>query len=288
MCQSLRMQHSPIRVSGDFVLKGGMQIGLDTPRDEEPAVDLTFTLLDYHKHLSLIAVEKSGNIPVSPSGKYRKNTLSYEVQNVLRRNVWPAHRLDKETSGIVIMALTEEASSYINNLFSSNKVTKQYHAVLVGKLLKETVVDTPVLPLHTIKDEEYCRDCKPMKKIRMAVHPDGKACRTTFTPVAWTDELTLVRVHIEQGRTHQIRVHAESISHPILGDKVYGHGEGSEAQTLRWTTGVDEMVTPHGVIDRQLLHASRVEVDTGEGTWVVTSNYRQFFGRYECCTKLLE
>ncbi|KAJ9460143.1 hypothetical protein DIPPA_00461 [Diplonema papillatum] len=234
-----------------------------------------------------LAVEKSGNLPVSPSGKYRKNTLEYEVQTRLRRRLWTIHRLDKETSGVVILPADDASAALLGKAFrgtpgeDSSFVEKTYHAVLIGHLKAAERVAQPVVPKWTLEGEGYCADCRPMRKIRMVAHPDGKACATTFTPLAAGGGLTLAEVRIERGRTHQIRVHAEAMGMPILGDKVYGHGAGSEAQSFAWAKGEAPVRTPFGVVDRQLLHASSATITVaGCEPWTVWSDPTPFFSEY--------
>ena len=299
----------------DTPLQNGMKVSMDVPRDEEPSVDLAYRVVKEHRVCEdgtdvfrCVAVQKSGNLPVSPSGRYRKNTLAFELQSTLCLDAKPVHRLDKETSGVVLVGLTDASSSLLSRLFADgSRVSKAYTAVLVGELPlgAPVVVTEKVAPKHTVCGEGYCADAAlhAMKKIRMVCHPSGKPCKTTFTPLVAKNGLTLVRVEIEQGRTHQIRVHAEHLKHPLLGDKVYGHGEGSEAQSLAWTKGLEPMTTPHGVIDRHLLHSTCITIDAsgpaadgavfpgGEEElekWVAYSDPKPFFCKFDACTPLFE
>ena len=178
--------------------------------------------------------------------------------------------------------------------YTGTAVTKQYCAVLIGAMHRVTTCADPVQPVHLTAGEEYCSGALfPMRKIRMRCDDAGKTCRTTFTPVAVAGGLTLASIVIESGRTHQIRVHAEQLGFPILGDKVYGHGNDTEAQTLRWTRNEVPMETPFGVIDRHLLHCSRMVlpikgVEDHDEAWSVSSDPMPFFTKFPACTALFE
>lgn len=130
------------------------------------------------------------------------------------------HRLDKETSGLLLVAKTDRAHRRLAAAIGARRVAREYAAVIWGHLAADTVtVDRPI-----------GRD--PRDRKRMAIVPDGKPARTDLYRVARFRSTDLVRAHLHSGRTHQIRVHTASLGHPVVGDDVYGGGGGRRLAAL--------------------------------------------------------
>lgn len=259
------------KVSPHVVLKSKDIIGYERPREKEPVIDDRYEIK--YKDEYIVLVEKSGNIPISESGKYHYNTLV----NILKERegfpeLYAVHRLDKETSGIVLIARTKEVATLLGKQFVNHVPRKHYHAILIGNLEEEVVVEQPI------------RKNRPEQgkvKIRQVVDPAGKPSKSVFTPEATCGNLTLVRVQTFTGRTHQIRCHAEHIGFPILGDKLYGQSDETFINILKGNS--EPVFPPFGKIDRQLLHASSltfVHPLTDEDV-TFESDFRQAFQQYE-------
>ena len=130
------------------------------------------------------------------------------------------HRLDKETSGLLLVAKTDRAHRVLGAAMAQRKISRRYAAMCWGHLTEEIVtVDKPM-----------ARD--PRDRKRMAVVPTGKAAKTTFVRLGRFDAGDLLRAHLFTGRTHQIRVHLASIGHPVIGDDAYGGGGGRRLVSL--------------------------------------------------------
>jgi 23S rRNA pseudouridine1911/1915/1917 synthase len=130
------------------------------------------------------------------------------------------HRLDKETSGLLLVAKTDRAHRVLGAALAARRVTRRYAALIWGHLAGDTLtVDRPL-----------GRD--PRDRKRMAIVSNGRAARTDFVRLARFDAADLVRAHLHSGRTHQIRVHLASIGHPVVGDDTYGGGGGRRLVAL--------------------------------------------------------
>jgi 23S rRNA pseudouridine1911/1915/1917 synthase len=130
------------------------------------------------------------------------------------------HRLDKETSGLLLVAKTDKAHRALGSAMAQRQISRRYAALCWGHLDEdEVIVAKPI-----------ARD--PRDRKRMAVVPSGKPAKTAFVRVARFDAGDLLRAHLFTGRTHQIRVHLTSIGHPVVGDDTYGGGGGRRLVSL--------------------------------------------------------
>lgn len=152
------------------------------------------------------------------------------------------HRLDRDTSGLVVAAKTDRAHRSLSEALKRREVTRVYLAALWGGTDPSPwVVDRPI-------------GRHPNQRTRMAVVPDGRPARTTFSSTERWTAATLCEVRLATGRTHQIRVHAAAAGHPVVGDAIYGAGreKGFSGDAARWAAELARK-TP-----RQFLHATRL------------------------------
>jgi 23S rRNA pseudouridine1911/1915/1917 synthase len=196
----------------------------------------------------LLVLDKPAGLVVHPAPGHWEGTL---VQALLARGVGLAagaplrpgivHRLDRDTSGLMIVAKTDEAHRRLARAIALRRVERRYAALAWGHLDGPRDVSAP-LARH------------PGDRKRMAVVPGGRAARSRVEPVARFEVCDLVRVRLETGRTHQIRVHLAHVGHPVVGDPAYGGG-GSRRMTgaQRPLAEAVERAAP-----RQALHAAHL------------------------------
>ncbi|HUP22120.1 MAG TPA: RluA family pseudouridine synthase [Thermoanaerobaculia bacterium] len=171
-----------------------------------------------HQDADILVLDKEPGLVVHPGAGRSTGTLSHrllqrfpDVGSVGHpRRPGIVHRLDRDTSGAMVVARSERAYRVLSADFASHRVGKLYFAIAWGRI-EAQVVDQPI--------GRHTRDRK-----RMAVRPGGRAAQTEVRPLVSTanGRITAVAVRLHTGRTHQIRVHLQYVSHPLLGDPVYG------------------------------------------------------------------
>jgi len=179
---------------------------------------------------SLLVVDKPAGMVVHPApgnwtgtlvnallGRAGEDGLSMEGDP---ERAGMVHRLDKETSGLLIVAKTDRAHRLLSAALASRRVVRRYALMIWGHLSSDTLtIDKPI-----------ARD--PRDRKRMAIVNKGRPAKTDLIRLARFDAGDFLRAHLHSGRTHQIRVHLASIGHPVMGDDVYGGGGGRRVAGL--------------------------------------------------------
>ena len=233
-----------VRVDGVVItepkhkLWGGELVELEEALDEKAlssrpeAIPLNIV----HEDEAIIILDKPAGLVVHPgsgnwSGTLLNALLHHDpaLEHVPRAGI--VHRLDKETSGLMVVARTLEAQTDLVRQLQARTVKRYYQALVRGSVERDGSVDAPI-------------GRHPTQRTKMAVVKTGKPARTHYRVVERFVDCTLVECALETGRTHQIRVHMTSIGHPLVGDPVYGSG------TSRVPIGPD--------FARQALHARRL------------------------------
>lgn len=238
--------------TGSTRLRAGSELCYLRASNPEPYVDRSFVVL--HQDEALLAVDKPAHLPMHADGPFARDTL---VQ-LLREHTGNAafglvHRLDRETSGVVVLAATADARRTLQQQWHAGTVEKTYHAIVRGHVEAAFTVDLPI---------GRCRDSTiSLRRAAGSAAIEALPACTHFVPEAHGPGVTLLRCEPTTGRTHQIRVHLEAHGTPILGDKLYGR---PDRDYLAFVAAVkqngDGRTAAPGEPDRQLLHASALRL----------------------------
>ena len=201
----------------------------------EPGVKIDLKIPDIMKNADLVpeVIYEDGNVVVlnKPAGLLSMAKGEYCPENTLERYGLLVHRLDRDTSGVVILAKNPETQMFLKKQFQDRKTHKIYNAVIEGRpKLDEARIDLPL-----------ARDLKRPTTFR--VDPNGKASETFYKVVKTNGDYSLLELKPVTGRTHQLRVHMKYLGHPILGDRVYG---GKKADRLYLHARSLEVTLPGG------------------------------------------
>lgn len=194
----------------------GARVELTEAPDErsEAALPENIPLSIVHEDECLLVIDKPAGLVVHPgNGNWHGTLLNALLHYAPRLAAVPragiVHRLDKDTSGLLVVAKTLAAQTHLVRQLQARSVKRIYQALVRGRVEKDGLVDAPI-------------GRHPTLRTRMAVVPAGKPARTRYRIVETFLTTTLLECALESGRTHQIRVHIDSIGHPLVGDPVYG------------------------------------------------------------------
>jgi len=166
----------------------------------------------------IIVINKPSGLVVHPASSYQGHTLVHgllhqakdlsSINGVIRPGI--VHRIDKDTSGLLVVAKNDFAHQFLSDQLKSHEMKREYVALVYGTFTEnEGKIDAPI-------------SRNPKNRLKMAVVEGGKQAITHFSVVKRYEKYTLLKLKLETGRTHQIRVHLSYINHPVVGDPLYG------------------------------------------------------------------
>jgi 23S rRNA pseudouridine1911/1915/1917 synthase len=200
-------------------LKGGDAVTIELPPEQQPVpLPQPIPLDVIYEDDDIVIFNKPAGLTVHPAPGHEENTL---VNAVLARypdmasfaeseRAGIVHRLDKDTSGLIVIARNKTSQNYMLSKFKKHEVSKGYITLVKGRLE----------PGHGVIEAPIGRH--PVHRQKMAVVEGGREAKTRYRVIKYIDGYTLLEAMPETGRTHQIRVHLAAIGFPVVGDKIYG------------------------------------------------------------------
>ncbi|GAA7137505.1 RNA pseudouridine synthase [Helicobacter pylori] len=200
--------------------------------------------------------DKPPQVYTHPKGYFYHESLLDCIQSHFGKNAHPSHRLDYETSGLVLAGKTLQSAKDLKALFMQKKVKKTYLALAHGLVDKNTIIDKPILTPQNIQKD---------LRIRSKISPLGKPSTTLVEPLSYNPflDISLLKITPITGRTHQIRLHLSSVNHRIVGEGLYGvaNEEAREYLQLKHENHAPLL----------MLHASSLEFEFKGAIYEITS-----------------
>lgn len=194
----------------------------------------------------VLAVSKPPFLLTVPDRYAPEKANLYHMMQERFGRVFVVHRLDKETSGILVMARTEAAHRHLSLQFERREVEKAYLTIVEGRLhYEEGLIDKPLMPI----------DSKP---VRVVVSAKGKSAQTRYQVVEYLGNFTLVRAWIFTGRMHQVRVHFQALGYPLVVDPLYGRRDAFYLSEIKRNYRLAKGEEERPLLSRSALHAEQL------------------------------
>lgn len=264
-------------------LKHGARVIVVIPEELRApmTVETSSELVVLYEDPSVLVVDKPANMAVHPSGRHLVDTLiqrvharygaGFELETAGAPRL--CHRLDRETSGLVVIGRTPAGHADVQQQFERREVEKEYLAIVHGVPERDAgIIDYPIGQARA-----------SVVGIKMAIAVDGQHCRTSWRVIERRRSVSLVACKPFTGRQHQIRVHMAAIGHPVVGDKLYGDDDSYFEKGLAGTLSAADMRELG--MDRHALHNHRISFRspaTGESVDVFSplpTDMREFFAQ---------
>ncbi|MCU0293136.1 MAG: RluA family pseudouridine synthase [Thermoanaerobaculaceae bacterium] len=196
------------------------------PRRRRPPALPPIVIL--HLDQDVVVVDKPAGVVVHPTLAQEEDTVMARVAAAVERQVgehrriFVVHRLDRDTSGVMMFALSSQAAQNLQAQLRVHRIERRYHALVGGDFTEAVEVDRSI-----------GRPRPGARRAALGPGKGGQAALTTFTPIRRLGVATLVEANLGTGRTHQVRVHLSYLGHPVLGDSVYGDPRKDPVQAPR-------------------------------------------------------
>ncbi len=206
-----------------------------------------------YENENLVAVNKPAGLLTIPDRMQTEKSLK-DILIEKYGSIYTVHRIDKETSGLVLFAKNEAMHKYLSQLFESRTIQKFYLGIVLGMPQNTSgTIDAPISE-------------NPLAKGTMVIHRKGKPSQTSYKVLTANRHYSLVQFELHTGRTHQIRVHCKHLGHPLACDAIYGNASPVYLSALKKKYKLsknEEMETP--VMNRLALHAATLNFPLQDG-----------------------
>lgn len=250
-----------VQESPKFAVRKNDEVEYELKEEEKPQPKNIALHTLYNNH-GLLIIDKPAGLVVHPGAGFKGDSLAqallYHFKDIHlvgeegRSGI--VHRLDKDTSGVILIALTPEMYEHLKDSFAERKVRKEYIALVKGKIeQKHGLIDSPLgksqkdFRKYTANTADMVREKPSLTEYWVMDYFTSE----NESSAGGVDFYTQIRVKLHTGRTHQIRVHLSSIGFPLVGDELYG---GKKVMKLG--------------LQRQFLHAQKIEVQLPDGQWI--------------------
>ena len=236
------------------------------PKNVKPKYEGISTKLNIlYEDERIIVINKPAEVPVHATNNDHKHNLTDMVRAYLYKNnphqdrllfeASPCHRLDTNTTGVLIFAKTQEDLNRITSIFRDRSCRKIYNAVIFGRMAHQTVICSDIDTTENRQNKVTVSNIQTFSE----VPSDYAGCITIVTPLEYRDNITFCEVELLTGKKHQIRAHLQAIGHPLVGDQKY-------------FTQKSAQFSHENGIGTYMLHCSRIELpDYGEFIAPVTN-----------------
>lgn len=199
-----------------------------------------------------VAIDKPAGLLSIPDRLGKETSLKEQLKNKYGE-IFTVHRIDRDTSGVIVFAKTAEAHQHLSKLFEGRAVEKWYNCLVRGyPAAASGTIEVPIME-------------NPAQPGRMITHAKGKAALTEYEVLETFRGFSWIRCNIHTGRTHQIRVHLQHLGHSIVGDEWYGDGSPLLLSSLKrnFKTSAGDL-TERPILSRLALHAAALSIDWQE------------------------
>ncbi len=204
----------------------------------------------------LVAINKASGLLSIPDRMQSEPSLK-DMLIARYGSIYTVHRLDKDTSGLVLFAKNEVSHKYLNGLFEERKVEKYYAGIVIGQPANnKDLIDAPIMEHHALKGH-------------MIVHSKGKPSQTAYEVLIPNKHYSLVSFQLLTGRTHQIRVHCKNMGHPLACDPLYGDGKPILLSSIKKKFKISkDQEEERPMINRLALHSHRLLFNDSTGAQI--------------------